>query len=169
MHPFRYHWLVGQIIFTLGSMSCATISAQSMESGDGPGGSIHVRDSLLVGKWQIIESTSLEGKRNPESFEIEYRPDGKASFNKQAIYRKFNQSIIRSGGIPFAKADLDRHFPKVTWKTDQDRIILTFKSRLGTNELTYHYQINGDTLTTVNAVFAGTRRKQVAVRRQGGQ
>jgi hypothetical protein len=136
-----------------------------MDGGDGRGGAIALHDSLLVGKWKIIESINLAGNKTGDSFEIEYRAGGKTAFNRQALYKKFNQRLVRAGSAPYATADLDRHFPRVTWKTDQDRIILTFKSRFGTNELTYRYEIRGDTLTTVNEVLAGTKSRLVAVRK----
>jgi len=167
MHPFRFSWLTWpRFLFIVLGCSLGAAYGQSMDGADGRvrGAAVAMHDSLLVGKWKIIESFNRTGARTGESFEIEYCPDGKTAFNRKALYEKFNQRVVSSGSPPQTTRDLDRHFPRVTWKTQQDRIILTFKSRFGINELTYRYQIRGDTLTTVNELFTGTRSKLVAIR-----
>ena len=108
---------------------------------------------------------SETGEVHREGFEIEYLPNGRTGFNRQALYLKFNQQLTRQGKSPLSIAQLERYFPRVTWKTNGDRVVLTFKSQLGTNDLAYRYSINGDTLTTVNEVLSGTQSKLVAVRR----
>lgn len=127
------------------------------------------RDGRLVGKWVAIFSLSESGESHQEGFEIEYLPDGKARFNREALYRKFNQQLTRRGEPPLSTAQLERYFPRVTWKAADDRVVLTFKSRLGTNDLAYRYSIRGDTLTTINEILAGTRSKLVAVRLNIGE
>lgn len=141
--------------------------AQYMDTGAEGGGTAvkGERDNRLFGKWVAIYSLNESGEMHPEGFEIEYLPNGKADFNRQALYMKFNQQLTRRGKPQISTAQLERYFPRVTWKTTDDRVVLTFRSRLGTNELAYRYSIHGDTLTTVNEVLSGTRSKLVAVRR----
>lgn len=142
-------------------------SAQYMDTGSGGEGKalVNERDDRLIGKWVAIFSLNETGEIRPEGFEIEYLPNGKAGFNRQALYMKLNQQLTRQGKPPMSTVQLERYFPRVTWKTDEDRVVLTFKSRLGTNDLAYRYSIHGDTLTTVNETLSGTRSKLVAVRR----
>lgn len=144
-----------------------TAAAQSMETGAeaGAGARLTERDSLLVGKWVAVFSHDEQGLAHPEWFEVEYHSNGKASFNREAIYRKFNRQQVQHGNAPLSMKDFNRLFPRVTWKTVDNQIILTFRSRLGKNDLAYYYQVHGDTLTTVNEVLTGTRSKLVAVRR----
>lgn len=141
-------------------------SAQYMDTGTSGGGkAVTERDDRLVGKWVAIFSLSATGEVHREGFEIEYLPNGKAGFNRQALYVKFNQQLTRQGKAPLSTAQLERYFPRVTWKTTGDHVVLTFKSRLGTNDLAYRYSIHGDTLTTVNEALSGTQSKLVAIRR----
>ena len=152
-------------LFLLGAGCYA--SAQYMDTGSGGGGKAteNERDERLIGKWIAVFSLNESGEKRQEGFEIEYLPNGKAGFNRTALYLKFNQQLTRQGRPPLSTAQLERYFPRVTWKTTDDRVVLTFKSRLGTNELAYRYSIHGDTLTTVNEALTGTRSKLVAVRR----
>lgn len=122
-------------------------------------------DSRVVGKWVAILSLDGNGQGQPERFEVEYLADGKARFDREAIYRKFNQRRVQSGYAPLTPKKFNHYFPRVTWKTTDNRIVLTFRSRLGTNELSYVYQVKGDTLTTVNETMMGTRSRLVSVRK----
>ena len=142
-------------------------AAQSMDGGAeaSAGSRLLGRDSLLVGKWVAVLSHDEQGQERAESFEVEYLPNGKTVFNRAALYRKFNRQQVQLGNAPLSLQDFNRLFPRVTWKTEDNRIILTFRSRLGKNDLTYFYQLKGDTLTTVNESLSGTRSKLVAVRR----
>ena len=137
---------------------------QSSDTGTGGGSSLPARDSLLVGRWVAIRSHDEAGNFRPESFEVEYRNDGKAIFNRKALYEKFNKQRIRLGYAALSLPDFNRIFPRVTWTSRDNRIVLTFRSSLGTNDLSYHYNITGDTLTTVNESLTGTLSKLVAVR-----
>lgn len=142
-----------------------TVTAQAMDIGTGGGGiKKYDRDSLLIGRWSAIISHDENGVPQNESFEIEYRPDGKAAFNRAALFAKFNQQRIHQGRNAVSLTEFNRYFPRITWKTDNNRIVLTFKSRLGTNDISYYYRITGDTLTTVNESLILTQRKLVAVR-----
>lgn len=145
-------------------------TAQSMApAAVGGGRETTPLDSLLVGKWVAIFSFNATGEACREEFEVEYLPNGKARFNRKNIYRKFNKQQARSGNPPLSASQLDKYFPQITWKTEHDRMILTFRSRLGTNDLAYRYQIRGDTLITVSERLSGTRSKLVAVRKSGAR
>lgn len=154
------------LVFSLAFCCLAGIVfAQAMDIGTGGGGIKRVdRDSLLIGRWSAIISHDETGVTRNESFEIEYRPDGKAAFNRAALFTKFNQQRIRHGFNAVSLSEFNRYFPRITWKTENNRIVLTFKSGLGTNDISYFYQITGDTLTTVNESLILTQRKLVAVR-----
>jgi hypothetical protein len=153
------------VFFLVGVLQSA--AAQSMDSGAEPGDSAprSSRDPLLVGKWVAVLSQDEKGLVRSEWFEMEYLSDGKTIFNREALLRKFNHQQDKLGNAHLSLDDFDRLFPRVTWKTADNRIILTFQSRFGKNDLAYHYRLHGDTLTTVNTELSGTLSKMVAVRR----
>jgi len=144
-----------------------SVFAQAMDIGTGGGGiKKHELDSLLFGRWSAIISHDENGIPRNESFQIEYRQDGKAVFDRTALFRKFNRQRVQHGSDAISIAAFNRYFPRITWKIDNNRIVLTFKSKLGTNDISYFYRIEGDTLTTVNESLVLTQRKLVAVRNQ---